>query len=128
MNKHKILVVDDEIAIQDFINNLLVQENYVVETCDGNGALKIAQSFQPDLVLLDVMMPAINGIEISNKLKSNPVTKNIPVILMSGSRGLIEAPERSNQVEGTLEKPFTIESLLECINRFFDTRQKKKTA
>ncbi|HEX2916326.1 MAG TPA: response regulator [Chloroflexia bacterium] len=120
MGDKKILVVDDEAAILDFLESLLVEEGYEVKTTTGHAALNLAQIYRPDLILLDVMMPSVNGLEVSEALKANRGTRDIPVILMSASKGLIEALKSSHQVEGTLEKPFTIEYVLERINQLFD--------
>ena len=80
--KPDILVVDDESDIVDILKYNLEKENeYTVHAAyNGTEALAIAKKEKPDLILLDIMMPGMNGFEICKNLKSEPETKRIPVI------------------------------------------------
>lgn len=80
----KILIIDDEPDNFDVIETLLDQENYQLNYV-GNGieALELLANFQPDVILLDIMMPQMNGIEFCQKFKSNPEWKHIPVIIVT---------------------------------------------
>ncbi|HKV27866.1 MAG TPA: HD domain-containing phosphohydrolase [Candidatus Acidoferrales bacterium] len=81
----KILVVDDDIDVRSGLQLLLRRKDYDVRTAsDGNDALDECVSFQPDLVLLDVMMPGLDGFAVCHELKSRPETRLIPVILVTG--------------------------------------------
>ena len=81
----KILVVDDDIDVRSGLQLLLRRQEYDVRTAsDGNGALDICASFDPDLILLDVMMPGRDGFEVCHEIKSRPETRLIPVILVTG--------------------------------------------
>ena len=82
--KPKILIVDDEKSIQFLLKNILTENNYDVITADnGNDALERISSELPDIVLLDVMMPGMNGFEVLEKIKASENLKNISVILIT---------------------------------------------
>jgi two-component system, OmpR family, alkaline phosphatase synthesis response regulator PhoP len=84
MSKEKVLVVDDEEDILELIKFNLVREGYKVFTADnGEKALKIATSEIPDMIILDLMLPGIDGLEVSRILKSRTNTKSIPIIMLS---------------------------------------------
>ncbi len=80
----KILVVDDEKNILELVRFNLEREGFQVLTAlDGAGGLESARKEQPDLIVLDVMLPGMNGLEICQELHREPVTKKIPVIMLS---------------------------------------------
>src|SRR5437763_4334302 len=80
-----ILVADDDGPNRAFFEELLTAAGYkVVTTCDGAAALQEFTRVQPDLVLLDVMMPHLNGFEVCERIKQNPDTCLIPIILVTG--------------------------------------------
>ncbi|MDD5135692.1 MAG: response regulator, partial [Phycisphaerae bacterium] len=84
MSTKKILVVEDDEDIMELISFNLKKEGYsVVKALTGEEALKQAQSASPDIVLLDVMLPEIDGLEVCRNLKSDAKTKNIPVIMVT---------------------------------------------
>ncbi|MBE9067628.1 EAL domain-containing protein [Leptolyngbya cf. ectocarpi LEGE 11479] len=79
-----ILVVDDVPPNLDFLSTVLTQEGYKVRSAiNGQVAIKIAQAAQPDLILLDIKMPGMDGYEVCRLLKANPLTQKIPVIFLS---------------------------------------------
>lgn len=91
----KILVVDDEPQIRDLIKDRLTLSNYTVLTAsDGKEALDVARENQPDLILMDIAMPEIDGYTTCSKLKKDSKTKSIPVLLLTGkdleSKSVIE--------------------------------------
>ncbi len=88
-NAHiKILVVDDEKNMIDALRISLESENYdVVEAYTGEGAIQKARAERIDLILLDIMLPDITGYEICNKLRNNPLTRSIPIIMLTGMSG-----------------------------------------
>lgn len=84
MTKKHILVVDDEADIAKLLDYTLTKEGYRVTTIDsGEKVLKAAEKEKPDLILLDLMLPNIDGMELCRRLKNNPATKNIPVIMLT---------------------------------------------
>jgi len=81
----KILVVDDEKSTIDALRISLESENYeVLEAYTGDAAIKKAGSFPLDLILLDIMLPDITGYEICSRLKKNPKTRSVPIIMLTG--------------------------------------------
>jgi putative two-component system response regulator len=109
----KILVVDDDTAARRGLEQLLDRQGYAVRGCgDGTSALVECASFQPDLILLDVMMPGLDGFEVCRRLKANPETRLIPVVLVTG------LTERDDRLAGInagaddfLNKPIDISEL-----------------
>jgi len=82
--RKKILIVDDEPDIVEFIEYNLHREQFeTVKAFDGPMALKQAQEHQPDLILLDLMIPGIDGLEVCRQLKARPETSRIPVIMLT---------------------------------------------
>jgi CheY-like chemotaxis protein len=80
----KILVVDDEMDIRFVIGKMLEREGYeTVEADSGEQALEILKETEPDLILLDVMMPGIDGYETCTEIKSQETTKEIPVVMLT---------------------------------------------
>ena len=84
MAKAKILVVDDEEDICELVELNLSQEGFKVISCEsGEEALGMAGAELPDLIILDLMLPGIDGLEVCKKLKSNLKTENIPVVMLT---------------------------------------------
>src|ERR1700691_667087 len=84
MAKKKILVVEDDRDISELISYNLGREGYEIACLyDGSQAVDFVNKRKPDLVLLDVMLPEVHGIEICRTLKSDPITKNIPIIMLT---------------------------------------------
>ncbi|KAF3888753.1 MULTISPECIES: response regulator [Nostocales] len=109
-----ILVVDDDAHIRELLRQELETEGYKVrEAKDGMDAIAQVKIAQPDLILLDVMMPQINGFEVAAVLKHNPQTTGIPIIILS----IIEDKERGYRlgIDRYLTKPINKEELLKDI-------------
>ncbi|MBR9986921.1 MAG: response regulator transcription factor [Desulfosarcina sp.] len=84
MRKEKILVVDDEEDILELVRYNLVREGYtVVCAATGEEAFKSAASDPADLIILDLMLPGIDGLEVARRLKQNPGTKDTPIVMLS---------------------------------------------
>jgi two-component system alkaline phosphatase synthesis response regulator PhoP len=84
MTKPNILVVDDEEDIRELVKLNLAREGYVVLVCEtGEQALQIARSKLPNLIILDLMLPGIDGLEVCRKLKRDPKTSNIPIVMLT---------------------------------------------
>jgi len=118
MSKGKILVVDDEVYIVHILDFSLGMEGYeVVTALDGEQALAKVRTEGPDLVVLDIMMPKLDGYETCKILKSDPATKHIPVILLS-AKGRNVDQQMGFQVgaDDYITKPFSPRKLVERIN------------
>ena len=117
-----ILVVEDELLNMKFIRHLLKTNDFdVVEAPDGKRAVEIARQILPDLILMDVQMPVMDGLEATGILKSDPATMHIPIIAltafaMQGDRERI----LNAGCDDYLTKPIDVEQLKVCIRRAFD--------
>src|SRR2546427_8945707 len=110
----KILVVDDDAAIRELLQETLIAEGMEVVTApDGRSSLEEFARLKPDLVLLDVNMPFVDGFEVCRRLKSNPETRLTPVVLvsaLSATKGRVQVIKAG--AEGFLSKPFDHSELL----------------
>jgi CheY-like chemotaxis protein len=108
-----ILVVDDERDIRDAISELLEDEGYEVEEAgDGAEALNKARVCHPAVVLLDLMMPGMNGWEFRARQRGDPELKEIPVIVVSALDKVAGV-----DAAGYLQKPFDLDDLLSAVRR-----------
>ena len=118
MSKGRILVVDDEIYIVHILDFSLGMEGYEVLTAlDGEQALERLKSDKPDLIVLDIMMPKVDGYEVCRTIKSNPETQHIPVILLSAKgRNVDQKMGFDVGADDYITKPFSPRKLVERIN------------
>jgi CheY-like chemotaxis protein len=113
-----ILILDDDLAILEVIRIILEEKGYEVFTLsDSNLAYQTITNRKPDLILLDIWMPGIDGQEIAKTLKQDQNTKNIPIIMISANNEL-ERMSAASKVEGYLAKPFEIEELLSAVGKY----------
>lgn len=115
---HKVLVVDDDPAILRLLNQSLELEGYSVSTAtDGEEALAELPRSEPDVVVLDVMMPKLNGFDVLERIRRDPKTATLPVILLtakSSKEDVWEGWQRG--VDYYMTKPFDIDELLRFIS------------
>ena len=84
MSKERILVVDDEEDIVELVSYNFAREGYeTIKAFSGETALKLAGSELPDVIILDLMLSGINGLEVAKKLKNNPKTSDIPIVMLT---------------------------------------------
>jgi phosphoserine phosphatase RsbU/P len=108
MTNFKILIVDDEPFNVDYLEQELEELGYrTVSACNGQDALQKVRTESPDLILLDIMMPVMDGFEVLSRLKANPGTRDLPVIVISANTDL-KSVVRGIQMgaEDYLPKPF----------------------
>jgi two-component system cell cycle response regulator DivK len=119
MAKKKILVVDDTEWNRDLIVQLLEDEYTVLQAVDGQQGVKMAQQEKPDLVLMDLGMPVMDGWEATRKIKANSDLKHIPVIAVT-SHAMVgdEIQAREAGCDDYLPKPIDENELLKKIKRF----------
>lgn len=113
-DQRKILVIDDEEDIQKLLRIRLGQENFNVVTAgDGDVGVKIAEQEVPDLIILDIMMPKMDGYSCLKEIRGLPKTKNIPVLMLSGKE---EEKVRDlfafQKISGYIEKPFDLDDMV----------------
>ena len=118
MNSKKIIIVDDDIAILDSLATILHFEGFQVDAfASGSKIFQIVQTEnKPNLILLDMWLHGEDGREICKKLKSNALTKDIPVVIMSASRGLENTALQSG-ANAYIAKPFEIEAVLNKLHQ-----------
>jgi CheY-like chemotaxis protein len=84
LSKKRVLLVEDDVFLGDIIARKLVAQGCIfLYAQDGEKALPLAEQEMPDIILLDILLPGINGFDLLEKFKANPKTKNIPVIILS---------------------------------------------
>jgi len=84
MTKAKILIIEDDRDIVEMLKYNLKDQGYeTISALDGNEGLKLAKKEQPDLIILDIMLPFIDGFEVCRTLKKDQMTANIPIIILS---------------------------------------------
>lgn len=114
---HKILIVDDEKRIRDLIAFRLENKGFEILSAEGGKeALAITETHTPDLVVLDVMMPDMSGLELCQQLKSNDNLKHIKVLMLS-AKGQKQDEEEGLKAgaDGYMTKPFRAKHLIEKI-------------
>lgn len=111
-----VLVVDDDSGIRDTLAECLAAEGYRVATaCNGAEALERLQDARPDLIIVDFLMPVMNGGQLLSRLRADPGTSGIPVLLMTGATPAGGRPIPA--ADATLPKPFELEELLALVRR-----------
>ena len=89
MKEGRVLVVDDEPMVRETLGQVLTDEGYVVDLAvDGKTALECVQAARPDVILLDLMMPGMNGRQFLQALREEPVYSSVPVMIMTAVHGL----------------------------------------
>jgi DNA-binding response OmpR family regulator len=124
--KPKILVVENDTALIEILEELFKENNWdfriMKDVMDIKSTVK---EFKPDLVILDYLLPLVNGGELCSQIKQDPQTKNIPVLLYSAySKVLLSIGDYGCDV--FIPKPFELDMLLEQINKLLKKREKVK--
>ena len=128
MARGRVLVVDDEVYILHILDFSLGMEGYeVISATDGEMALQKVQSESPDLVVLDIMMPKLDGYQVCRAIKANEATKRIPVILLSAKgRSVDQKIGFENGADDYVTKPFSPRKLIERVNALLAERDDKR--
>ncbi len=114
----KILVVDDDPNICELVSIALSTKGYSVNIAQtGSEGIKEVAIFLPDLVLLDMTLPDMEGIDVAKKIKSIDAVKNVPILMMSG-RGLSPGDIDSALFVGILNKPFSLADLVKEAEKY----------
>lgn len=112
-----VLVVDDDDGLQESLEALLELEGYrVCLACDGFQALNMLQATRPALILLDLMMPRMNGYELVGQMRQQGYLPGIPIVVLTAGR--VSEKIKQLGVDGYIEKPFELDDLLNQVQRF----------
>jgi len=122
----KILIAEDEALTLEFLEYILRQEGFEpVLAPDGDAAFRLAKEHVPDLILLDVMMPYIDGFEVLRRLKESKELRDIPVIMLTARTSDSDTHVGFEMgAEDYVEKPYSINKLLSRIRRVLRTEGK----
>lgn len=116
-----ILVIDDDIISQTLLRSTLTHAGYsVIVASNGEDGIQMAEAQQPNLIVLDIMMPGMDGGEVAIALKNEPKTKNIPILFLSSL--VTEKTKRTNHKKESivyLPKPFNKDELLNEVKNYF---------
>lgn len=124
--KH-ILLIDDEVHFRNKVQKLLEMEKYIVSIAsDGLEALQVMETVKPDLILTDILMPRMDGLQLLEKIKKNHTYKLIPIIFLTG----LDLHQTYRKVmflgaDDFLTKPFKINDLLNSIKIRFEKNKNK---
>jgi CheY-like chemotaxis protein len=111
---HHILVVDDDEGIVEVIQIVMEGEGYTVRTATNGDCLQDLADNLPDLILLDVLLSGDDGRDICKSLKSNEVTRHVPVIMLSAHSDASKVADAGG-ADDFLEKPFDVDRLIEIV-------------
>lgn len=117
MGKKKILIVDDEPYIVMALRVLLEDQNYDIDYCyDGKAAVQKLESFNPDLVLLDIMMPEVDGYTVAKSIRNNPNAEHTNIIFLTAKGTKADKMDGySSGAEYYIVKPFDNDDILEKV-------------
>ena len=116
--KKKILIVDDEPNVRRLVSNILSRDYSMLTAADGKEAIRVAHRKQPDLILMDIMMPEMDGYSACHALKRDNATRTIPVVLITALRQELNKKFAVKVgADGYLTKPFCIQELRDKIAR-----------
>ena len=116
----KILFIEDESALQKTFGEILSQEDYeMIPALDGETGLEMAKTKKPDLILLDLILPKLHGLEVLKQLKEDPGTKGIPVIILTNLEGIGDVDKAIGLGATTylVKAKYTLEEVLEKIKK-----------
>lgn len=116
----KILIADDEKGVRFVVRHTLEEEGYeVIEADNGYEALNLIREELPDLVVLDIMMPEMDGFEVTRIIRQEKDIKEIPVFISTGNEDVKNKFKNLN-IQYFIAKPYDAEILKEKINKFFE--------
>ncbi len=118
------MIVDDDPVIRILVSDYLETMGYSVETYEGGpAALERAESEPPDLMLVDMQMPEMNGGQVLQRLRENPNLASVPVVICSAANDIAEYTENNFKVRADeyLSKPFEVATLLGLVKSFLNS-------
>jgi twitching motility two-component system response regulator PilG len=130
MNEAVVLIVDDSPTVRKIVQLTLQREGInVVAASDGLGALAAVADYQPDLILLDVMLPHMDGYSICQIIRKNPDFRSTPIVMLSGRDGIFD--KMRGKLAGSTEyltKPFDSHELAQTVQRHLTAAPRRMRA
>ena len=116
----KVLVIEDAVDNRQIIRDLLTHAGFdTIEAADGAAGLEMASMHRPDLILMDIQLPVMDGYETTRRIKADPALRHIPVIAVTSyALSGDDAKTRAAGCDGYVAKPFSPRQLLAAIHRF----------
>jgi CheY-like chemotaxis protein len=117
----RILVVDDDALIRRTVAELLLDEGYAVDQArDGAEALGLMRDLAPNAIVLDLMMPVLDGWQFVDRIRGVPEYRDVPIVVMSATHRLHESAERLHAmgVRAVVAKPFDVDALIAIVQRY----------
>jgi CheY-like chemotaxis protein len=117
-----VLVVDDEPGVRELLYHVLTSAGYrTLMAVDGPTALNLARVRQPDLVILDIMIPGISGLDVTSVLKADESTRDIPIVILS----ILANPEKAAQLgaDACFSKPFDQDEFVDKVTELVSSRR-----
>lgn len=112
----QVLIVEDETPIRELLNDFLSDEGYGTLVAEnGQHGVEIALETLPDLVLMDLMLPLLDGFAAMRALKGHPRTRDIPVVVMSANSTLLLDTGEQRLADATIRKPFDLDDVLQVV-------------
>jgi len=116
--KKKILIAEDNLAVNKALQLILEPRYETIPAMDGKQAVDIAATQLPDLILMDIIMPVMNGYQAIRLIRQNPKTHSIPILAVTALDGTIYEEKCSqNGCDDYIAKPFTTKDLVPCIEK-----------
>jgi DNA-binding response OmpR family regulator len=126
--KKTVLIVDDEYTIRELVGLTLEPEYKVIKVESGSEALELVEKALPDLIILDVMMPKMDGYEVCRKLKGDEKTKAIPIIILTAKHQIDDVKEAIRaDADEFITKPFEPEFLKKRVDAYLEKDAKAGT-
>ena len=114
-----ILVIDDEPTITELLTDILEYHGHPVMVAhDAQEALDILPLQRPEAILVDLMMPSVDGLSLAVALRHNPVARDVPLIAMSASCSALALADKMGDFDAYVTKPFENDSLVSLVERF----------
>ena len=116
-HKKRVLIADDDIQVRQLLTSILEKDYTVFTARDGKEAIDLAHNEKPDLILMDILMPNMDGYTACSVIKSNPETRSIPLLMITGiGHELNRSLSEKMGADGYITKPFDCQALQDKIN------------
>lgn len=116
--KKRVLVADDDPSISRLLERVLMRDYHVVTTSDGLGALALASQIRPNLMILDVMMPGMDGFQLAQRIRAVPELRSVPIIFLTARDGPLDTIKGIQAgARHYMTKPFKIDDLTSKVKK-----------